>query len=193
VNLVPMILETEASQLLVSCNKFLISRMEAKVIIDQLELNATAFSALLGVKDQALIDWRPAADKWNLREIAAHLYDEEREDFRARVLHYLYRPNETMKSIDPEEWVSDRKYNEMDYELVVKDLLAERAESISLLRGIDEILWAAEYEHNKWGKIGPRFFLNNWLAHDYLHFKQISQHKYLFLKAHSTFPIDYAG
>ena len=167
--------------------------MEAQAIVDQLELNAKTFSALLGVKDTSFIDWRPAAEKWNLREIAAHLYDEEREDFRARVLHFLYRPNETMKPIEPEQWVKDRKYNEMDYSLVVQDFLKERAESIELLRGIQDELWQPQYPHELFGKIGPRFFLNNWLAHDYLHFKQISQQKYLFLKTQSECSVEYAG
>lgn len=167
--------------------------MKPHEIVDQLEANANAFSVLLNVTLPDLIEWRPSPEKWSLREIAAHLYDEEREDFRARVLHYLYKPNEVMKPIDPEAWVKDREYNKMDFPVVVMDFLTERKESIAILRSIDDELWKAEYSHEFWGKIGPRFFLNNWLAHDYQHIKQINRQKYLFLKSHSDLPIDYAG
>lgn len=167
--------------------------MKPQEIVDQLERNADTFATLLPTVDEAFINWRPAADKWNLREIAAHLYDEEREDFRARVLHFLYRPNEPLKSIAPESWVKDRQYNEMNYNLVVEDFLSERKESISLLRGIEDRLWLPEYPHEEWGSIGPRFFLNNWLAHDYLHFKQISRQQYLYLQSQVDLPISYAG
>lgn len=167
--------------------------MNPQEIVSQLEANAKVFAALLDCSDVDFINWQPAADKWNLREIVAHLYDEEREDFRARVLHFLYRPNETLKPIDPEGWVKDREYNEMDYDLVLQDFLKERDESVSLLRGIGDDLWKPEYEHEHWGRIGPRFFLVNWLAHDYQHIKQINRQKYLYLQEQSNLSIEYAG
>jgi len=59
--------------------------------------------------------WKPAPEKWCLLEIVCHLYDEEREDFRARTRHVLETPTDTLPPIDPQGWVGSRKYIHQDY------------------------------------------------------------------------------
>jgi hypothetical protein len=41
--------------------------------------------------------------------------------------------------------------------------------------------------------MSARLFLHNWLAHDYLHIRQINRLKFAYLKAHSDISLDYAG
>ena len=97
-------------------------------LITDLERNGAVFRALLdGIADDE-VRWRPAEGKWDLLEIVCHLYDEEREDFRARVRHALETPADELPPIDPEGWVTSRKYAEQDYQRSLERFIQERAE-----------------------------------------------------------------
>jgi hypothetical protein len=167
--------------------------MNHSMVIKALESNAATFRALLSGVSKEIHMWKPAPEKWNLLEIACHLYDEEREDFRARVKHVLFTSAEPMPKIDPLSWVNERKYAEQDYEKKVSAFLSERAESIKWLESLSNPDWNSFYNHPKVGPITAEFLLANWLAHDYLHFRQITRTKYLFLKESSGMSLDYAG
>lgn len=167
--------------------------MDTEKCIAQLERNLLVFNSLLQNPTETFTNWRPEEGKWNLKEILVHLYDEEREDFRARLLHIVYKKEGAMKPIDPEKWVTDRAYNKMDYQAVLTDFLNERKDSVSLLRGISEDLWNLTYSHPHYGEISAKFYLENWVAHDQLHIRQIIRQEYLFLRAQATHSIEYAG
>src|SRR5690606_8242948 len=67
--------------------------------------------------------WKPNAESWSLLEVINHLYDEEREDFRARVKHVLDRAEGFPPSIDPQGWVTERQYNQRDLDTSLKQFL----------------------------------------------------------------------
>ena len=75
--------------------------MNHSSIIKQLQANAGTFKALFEGASEELRTWKPAPDKWCLLEIVCHLYDEEREDFGARVKSTLQNPSEPWPKIDP--------------------------------------------------------------------------------------------
>lgn len=41
--------------------------------------------------------------------------------------------------------------------------------------------------------MSAKLFLTNWLAHDYLHIRQVNRMRYLYLKTQTGIPLDYAG
>lgn len=90
--------------------------MRHQFIRDQLAQHQALFQALLRDVPDELRHWKPAPDKWCLLEIVCHLYDEEREDFRARLRHVLETPDEPLPSIDPVGWVTQRDYLAQDYD-----------------------------------------------------------------------------
>ena len=163
-----------------------------KDIIFQLEANKKVFEGLLeGIqKDQQL--WRPAENKWCLLEIVCHLYDEERDDFRFRMKWCLEYPEEIPPTFDPKAWISERNYMEQDYEQMLSKLLAERESSISWLKSLETIDPTAGFLHPKLGRMTAHTFLINWLAHDYLHIRQILRYQFEFLKSKGE-DLDYAG
>jgi len=167
--------------------------MKQKDIIEQLDLNKNVFRSLFeGIgKDQII--WKPLPEKWCLLEIVCHLYDEEREDFRARVKHTLEIPGEAMPQIDPQGWVTSRKYMERNFQEMVAKFLAEREDSVHWLKSLSNPPWDNIYQHPKAGAMSAEMFLSNWLAHDYLHFRQITFTKYQYLKNHFDTRYDYAG
>ena len=67
--------------------------------------NRDVFAALFQGASPEMQNWRQAPEKWNLVEIACHMYDEELEDFRARTFGVLESPEEDWVPIDPANWV----------------------------------------------------------------------------------------
>jgi hypothetical protein len=167
--------------------------MNNSEIIYNLSLNKNIFHSLLNGIAKEQYTWKPTSEKWSLLEVVAHLFDEEREDFRARLKHTLETSQVPMAGINPSGWVTERKYSEWDYERTLHDFLLERGKSIDWLNSLKNPLWTNTYQHPTLGLLSAQMFLNNWLAHDYLHFRQITKLKYDFLKQSGSTGLEYAG
>lgn len=167
--------------------------MNAEYLIRQLEQNTGVFKMLLEVHDHDFIFWKPNPEKWCLLEVVCHLIDEEREDFRARVDLALHRSSEELQPVDPQGWVTKRAYIEQDYFEKCKELFHEREKSIHWLKSLNEPVWDAFINHPKLGRMSAYFILSNWLAHDYLHIKQIIRLKYDYIRKISDVHLNYAG
>ena len=167
--------------------------MDYLKIFGELARNEQVFSHLLKGVDKEQYHWKSHPDKWCLLEIVCHLYDEEREDFRARLKHVLETPNEPLPSIDPVAWVKDRKYLQQDYEDRLKSFLEERTMSVAWLKSLTDPAWYNAYRHPKFGAMTAKMFLTNWLAHDYLHIRQITRLKFEYLQQISAETLGYAG
>jgi hypothetical protein len=165
----------------------------APEIIRQLTANRKVFEALLSNTPEAVYRWRPAPEKWSLLEIVCHLYDEEREDFRARVQHVLEQPDQPMPPIDPVGWVTARRYAEQDFAERLDAFLSEREQSARWLQSLTAPKWENTYEHPALGTMPAKLFLANWLAHDHLHIRQITRVKYRYLEKQSGQNLSYAG
>lgn len=167
--------------------------MDQQQIIRQLAANAPVFRALLeGVPREQYL-WKPDEYKWCILEVLCHLYDEEREDFRTRVRHVMEHHGTAPPPIDPVGWVKTRNYIEQDYEHKLADFLAEREQSIRWLDSLENPPWQNAFPHGHFGPMTADYFLRNWLAHDYLHFRQITRLKHQYLREHTPDGLDYAG
>ena len=167
--------------------------MKDKYILLELEKNIQTFKALLNDVPGELILWKQSNEKWCLLEIVCHLYDEEREDFRARVKHLLSNPFDPLPPIDPQGWVKERDYISRNYNEMVVKFLDERRQSVQWLGSLQNPEWRNNYDHPHLGKVNAEMFFINWLAHDYLHFRQITKLKYDYLKHSTSQELNYAG
>ena len=167
--------------------------MNQKIIIQKLANNAAVFNDLLSGKSREQYLWKSEPKKWRLIEIICHLYDEEREDFRARTRLVLDTPHLTPSPINPVSWVKERRYIEQNYSEKLNDFLNERTQSVNWLQSLEKPNWNNTYDHPKLGKMSANLFLSNWLAHDYLHIRQILQLEFNYLKQISNESLDYAG
>ncbi|MCF8451184.1 MAG: DinB family protein [Taibaiella sp.] len=159
----------------------------------ELSHNKEVFRSLLhGVEKEQYL-WRPSPEKWCLLEVVCHLYDEECEDFRARVQHVLLTPEDPMPPIDPQGWVVSRKYMEKDFDNELHGFLVERGRSVNFLTGLIAPMWYNTHIHPQLGSVTASMFLSNWLAHDYLHIRQINELKYLYFQQKTEEPLTYAG
>jgi hypothetical protein len=167
--------------------------VQLTAISTELKRNQQVYSALLKGTSREEYSWKPDPGRWCLLEVVCHLYDEEREDFRARIKHVLENPAHPMAPIDPPAWVIDRKYLQQDYETVVNNFLKEREKSVAWLDSLKSTAWVNVHHHPKLGPMTAPMLLDNWLAHDYLHFRQITRLKYGWLDQHSEQDLSYAG
>jgi len=149
--------------------------MNAAALIARLAAGRDAIPALLaGVSDEQA-RWRPAPEQWSLLEIACHLLDEERDDFRTRVELTLHRPDETWPGIDPPGWVTARRYQERALAVQVEAWREERGRSLAWLRALEAPDWTRTHAHPKFGPLSAGDLLLSWVAHDQLHVRQIAR------------------
>lgn len=161
--------------------------------ISALERNAAVFNSLLEALPSEIYLFKPNGDEWCILEIVCHLIDEEIEDFRARVRHTLETPHLQLASIDPKGWPKQRSYLSQNYDVKVKQFLKERNHSIAWLKALSNVNWKNYIENQDLGRMTAQTFLYNWLAHDFLHIRQINSLRRNFLAQNSNSDISYAG
>src|SRR5690554_242708 len=103
----------------------------------ELSRNRDVFKDLLHDLTEEIYLWKLNPEKWCLLEIVCHLYDEEREDFRARTKHVLETPTEPLPPIDPQGWVEARSYIQQNYRDKLNNFLTEREQSVKWLQTLD--------------------------------------------------------
>ena len=167
--------------------------MNTQYAIDQLQRNKFVFQGLLQGLPEELINWKPNPDHWNLLEIICHLYDIEREDFWVRLKHVLDNQPGKPPAFDPLVWLKERNYAEQDFAMKLGGFLEERERSIERLLALENPQWTNFYAHSTLGNLDGNFFLANWLAHDYLHIRQINRLKYEFWAQQCGEELKYAG
>ena len=141
-------------------------------IITRLRIHADVFCHLFRDLSEGQARWKPDPERWSLLEVVNHLYDEEREDFRKRIRLVLDDPGQPWPPIDPEGWVTERRYNERDMVESLDRFLAERSASITWLQGLQSRDWQATHQHPQMGPMSAELLLANWLAHDQFHIRQ---------------------
>ena len=122
--------------------------------------------------------WKPVDGAWSILEVVCHLADEEELDFRKRAELTLADPRQPWPPIDPEGWAVERHYNDGILNEAVQRFGRLRAESTMWLRSLDNPDWNRAYDHPRFGAFRAGDMLAAWVAHDYLHLRQISKRMY---------------
>ena len=167
--------------------------MNPEYFIQQLSLSAEAIRALASGITTEQSRWKPDPDSWSILEVVNHLFDEEREDFRAHLQGVLQVPVAGWTSIAPEIWVTERHYLDRKLAPSLQNFLRERAQSIAWLKGLESPDWQAVY-NLPWGRLSAGDLLVSWAAHDLLHLRQLVELRYAFqAKAAQPYGVGYAG
>lgn len=168
--------------------------MDINELISKLGKNGAVFESLFKNISKDQIHWKPSEQKWSMLEIACHLLDEEKEDFRQRIDFTLHKPGEQWPPINPHGWVTVRDYAGKNFKETVSTLHIERKKSAEWLNGLKNPNWENSYQHPVAGELNAKQLLANWLAHDLLHIRQITAMNFMYLQEKSSpFKLDYAG
>ncbi len=166
---------------------------QSAAIIRQLDRNAPVIFGMFSSVPAELRKWKSSQEKWSALEILAHLYDEEREDFRTRVKQVLENPSLPFPKIDPPGWVAERDYLGKNYDSLLGEFLQERKQSVAWLSSLQNPNWESAYIHEKFGPLAAKMLLANWLEHDYLHMRQLLTLKHNYLAQSTGESLKYAG
>lgn len=162
--------------------------------VRRLTASAAAIRSLVSGLETAEAVWKPWPEKWSILEVVNHLADEEVEDFRARLDLLIHRPAEEFAPIDPQGWVTSRRYVERDLEDSLARYLKEREHSIQWLTNLVAPDLERGREHPVAGFLTGRQMLASWVAHDLLHVRQITRLRYQYLEQRvEPLSIEYAG
>lgn len=167
--------------------------MQSEILIEELARGAEVIHALVTGVMQSEGRLKPNPKTWSILEVMCHLYDEEREDFRQRLDVILHQPTQGWPPIDPQGWVTTRRYNERDLAETLDAFLAEREESLSWLKSLVSPDWEAECP-TPFGSMKAGDMLASWVAHDTLHTRQLVELRYgRLLNLAKPYDLRYAG
>lgn len=167
--------------------------MQFQALYRELENSTEMIRALLAGITQEESQVRPSPEAWSILEVTCHLRDEEQADFRARLENILNRPDEAFMVIDPQGWVTERKYNQQNFEETREILFAERAKSLDWLRSLAGVDWDITHT-DEYGSVTAGEMFAAWVAHDNLHIRQLVELRRARIeKITKPYPIEYAG
>ncbi len=163
-------------------------------MIGRLERFPDVLAAVLSGLDPEEARYRPAERDWSVIEIAGHLVDEERDDFRTRLALTLEDPSREWPPIDPERRVAERDFRNASVEGLLSEFAACRRESVAFLRGLRRPDWSRAHVHARLGTLRAGDLLAAWTDHDLLHLRQITRRLHaLAVRKAGTFSPGYAG
>ncbi|MBA2703182.1 MAG: DinB family protein [Blastocatellia bacterium] len=167
--------------------------MDLNHVIERMDANAGIFEGLTKGIATEQARWKPAPEKWSILEVVNHLYDEEREDFRQRLQLVLTDAALAWPPIAPQEWVTTRAYSERDLGQSVGNFLSERQKSLAWLRSLNSPNLERRHERDA-ESLSAGDLLASWLAHDFLHIRQLTRLHWEYLTANANpFQTEYAG
>lgn len=155
--------------------------MEISLIILKLANQAEAIHALTEEVSPEQARWKPNPESWSMLEVIHHLADEELEDFRGHLVELLENPARPWRKIAPQRWVTERQYNQQDFQAIRKQFFQARAESLAWLKELPGIDPQAAY-HLEWGDLSAGDLLASWAAHDLLSIRHLTELNYQYLK-----------
>jgi hypothetical protein len=117
---------------------------------------------------------RPAADKWSVSEIAAHLADAEIAiGFRLRLI--LGAPGTPVAAYDQDSWVKSLHYEKRDPRKSVEQFKAVREANLGLLNSLAPEQWKHHGMHSERGKETIERLVQMTAGHDLNHLQQIER------------------
>jgi uncharacterized damage-inducible protein DinB len=167
--------------------------MEFEVLYQELRNSTDTINTLLLGISQEEAQFKPTPEAWSILEVTCHLYDVEREDFREHLDFILHRQTEEYHEIDPQAWVTERQYNEQDFQTMQDNFFSERRKSLQWLKKLTDVDWDTTYT-SPYGSMTAGEMFASWVAHDNLHIRQLVELRRARIeKITQPYPIEYAG
>ena len=117
---------------------------------------------------------RPAADKWSVSEIVAHLSDAEIViGFRMRLI--LGAPGFPIAAYDQDSWVTSGHYEKRDPHKSVEQFRVVREANLALLKSLTPEQWKHYGIHSERGQETIEHIVRMTAGHDMNHLQQIEE------------------
>ncbi len=140
--------------------------------LDQLKATPFAIQGMLAGLDPADLSWRPAPDRWSVREVLTHLEDIDRSLMLPRVRAVVEQDNPPVPAYD----VDAVPLPEGGLGLAaLEGFLAARHASLQYLESVAAESLPRTAVHARAGSITLSEILHHWAFHDLGHIRQIAE------------------
>ncbi|NWF82759.1 MAG: UDP-N-acetylmuramate dehydrogenase [Bryobacteraceae bacterium] len=143
--------------------------------VDQLSTMPHVVQGLLVGLTPEELRWKPAADRWSVSEVLAHLAHCERVCFAPRMRAMVEQDDPAIEAYDPYELERQGTYQTRFALAALEDFLKARHESLEYLRNVPLSAAARTARHPQLGRITLGEMMNEWAFHDLGHIRQISE------------------
>ncbi len=149
--------------------------------LNLLESTPVVLRGLMAELDGDEVRRKPAADRFSIGEVLAHLSHSEGDCYRTRVDRFLSEDNPTFEFDDAQMYLG--LYEQADPEDSFDHFEEQRESNIEFLRTLTEADGKRTAIHKTAGLITLNQMLHEWALHDLGHIRQIAElvraHKYL--------------
>jgi len=142
-------------------------------LIASLEETGPALQRLTaGLADEAL-DFHPGPGEWSVREILAHLVDDEMHVMRLRLERMVAEEHPHLTPYDEQKWYASRNTTRDQLDELLADFSLQRAASLGIIKMLREEDWARQGTQPEYGTFTAEGWLEKWGKHDTVHLRQI--------------------
>jgi hypothetical protein len=148
-----------------------LSRTQQIATLEQ--THATLLRLTQGLSDE-ILDFYANADAWSIREILAHLVDDEIYVMRTRMERIIKEDLPLLAPHDEKRWYATRNTTRDTLAELLSDFAVQRAASLAMLRMLRAEDWERQGRQPEYGDFTAEVWLGHWLTHDTTHIEQIS-------------------
>ena len=128
---------------------------------------------LTASSDDAALDFRPSSGEWSVREILAHLVDDEMYVMRTRVERVIKEDHPHLAPHDEKKWYQTRNTTRDDLSELLADFGIQRQASLGMMNMLRDSDWMREGYQPEYGHLSAEGWLARWVDHDTTHLRQI--------------------
>ena len=141
--------------------------------ITALERTHPTLERLTAGQSDAALDFRAAPGDWTVREILAHLVDDEMYVMRTRLERIIKEVRPHLAPHDEQAWYASRNTTRDQLTELLGDFAVQRAASLGIIAMLRESDWVREGYQPEYGTFTADEWLGHWVAHDTTHLEQI--------------------
>jgi len=159
------------------------SRTQSIATLEQ--TSPTLIRLTSSLSDDAL-DYRQASDQWSIREVLAHLVDDEMYVMRTRLERMIKEDRPSLAPHDEQSWYASRNTTRDRLDDLLSDFGLQRAASLGIISMLRESDWVREGYQPEYGVFTAEEWLTHWAAHDTTHIRQIESNLGVYKVKNST-------
>lgn len=142
-------------------------------LIDTLDQTTPVLNRLVAGLTDAALDFRSAPGEWTVREILAHLVDDEMYVMRLRLERIVKEDDPHLAPHDEQRWYAGRNTNRDALAELLGDFALQRSASLQMMRMLRDSDWTREGFQPEYGRFSGEGWLSRWVEHDLTHLRQI--------------------
>jgi hypothetical protein len=142
-------------------------------LIATLEQTTPTLERLTSALSDQVLDFRLAPQEWSMREVLAHLVDDEIYVMRLRLERIIKEERPHLTPHDEKAWHASRNTTRDRLNELLSDFALQRSASLGVVKMLRESDWARQGYQPEYGWLTAEGWLGHWVGHDTTHIRQI--------------------